>query len=116
MGAGVDLTIPEGGSSPMSSKRAGLPAAVACLILVALAILAVLGVQASLDGNALLAQTWFGPPLLASCPFYGQGYADLDHGFYIRGFTGTNLSLVTLGYSTSTPGLFSRPLTPRRNA
>ena len=100
----------------MLSQRACLPAAAARITLVALAILAVLGVQASLGGNALLAQTWFGPPLLASCPFYGQGYADLDHGFYISGYTGTNLSLVTLGYSTTTPGLFSISLTAHRNA
>jgi hypothetical protein len=97
----------------MLSKRACLPAAASRITLVALASLSVV---ASLGGTALLAQTWFGPPLVASCPFYGQGYADLEHGFYVTGYPGTNLSLVTLGYSTSTPGLFSISLTARRNA
>src|SRR5258708_25128483 len=101
----------------MLSKRACLPAAAAARInLASLSVVAVFAVVASLSGNALLAQTWFGPPLVASCPFYGQGYVDLDHGFYISGYPGTNLSLVTLGYSTSTPGLFSISLTAHRNA
>ena len=97
----------------MSSKPACPPAAAARLTL---AILASLAVLPSLGGNALLAQTWFGPPLVASCPFSGQGSAGLEHGFYFTGYPGTNLSLVTLGYSTSTPGLFSISLTARRGA
>jgi hypothetical protein len=96
----------------MSSKPACLPAAAR----LALAALASLSVVASLSGNALQAQTWFGPPLVASCPFYGQGFAGLEHGFYVTAYPGTNLSLVTLGYSTTTPGLFSLSLTARRNA
>ncbi|HEY6322264.1 MAG TPA: hypothetical protein VJA16_11965 [Thermoanaerobaculia bacterium] len=97
----------------MLSKRTCLPAAASRITL---AILAGLTVVTSPGGNALLAQTWFGPPLVASCPFSGQGFADLFHGFYVSGYPGTNLSLVTLGYSTTTPGLFSISLTARRNA
>jgi hypothetical protein len=79
--------------------------------------LTILAVLASSGGNALLAQqTYFGPPLAVSCPFYGQGYVDLSHGFYVTGYPGTNLSLVTLGYNTPTPGLFSISLTARRNS
>ncbi|MBV8203157.1 MAG: hypothetical protein JOZ15_21285 [Acidobacteria bacterium] len=79
--------------------------------------LAVFAVLAGLHGDALLAQNnYFGPPLAVSCPFYGQGYADLSHGFYVTGYPGTNLSLVTLGYNTPTPGLFSISLTARRNS
>jgi len=97
----------------MHSQRACLPAAASRIIL---AILAGLTVVASPGGNALLAQTWFGPPLVASCPFSGQGLAGLEHGFYVSAYPGTNLSLVTLGYSTNTPGTFSISLTARRNA
>jgi hypothetical protein len=97
----------------MLSQRASLPAAASRITL---AILAGLTVVASPGANALLAQTWFGPPLVASCPFSGQGFAGLEHGFYVSAYPGTNLSLVTLGYSTNTPGTFSISLTARRNA
>jgi len=97
----------------MSWNPACLQAAAGRLTRVALTSLAAV---ASLGGSALHAQTWFGPPLVVSCPFYGQGFAGLGHGFYVTGYTGTNLSLVTLGYSTTTPGLFSISLTARRNA
>jgi len=97
----------------MLSKRACLPAAASRI---ALAVLASLAVVASPGGHALLAQTWFGPPQVAACPFSGQGNAGLEHGFYVTGYPGTNLSLVTLGYSTNTPGVFSISLTARRNA
>jgi hypothetical protein len=97
----------------MHSQRACLPAAASRITL---AVLAVLGFQLSLGGNPLLAQTWFGPPLVASCPFAGQGFANPVHGFYISGYPATNLSLVTLGYSTNTPGIFSISLTAHRNA
>jgi hypothetical protein len=100
----------------MHSQRACLPAAASRITLAVLAALAILGVQASLGGNVLLAQTWFGPPLVASCPFAGRGFAGLEHGFYISGYPATDLSLVTLGYSTSTPGIFSISLTAHRNA
>jgi hypothetical protein len=97
----------------MLSQRACLPAAASRITLAALASLSVM---ASPGGHALLAQTWFGPPLVASCPFSGQANAGLEHGFYVTAYPGTNLSLVTLGYSTNTPGVFSISLTPRRNA
>jgi hypothetical protein len=97
----------------MSSKPACLPAVAGRFTLAALASLSVV---ASLGGNALQAQTWFGPPLVASCPFSGQGFAGLEHGFYVTGYPGTNLALVTLGYSATAPGLFSISLTARRNA
>jgi hypothetical protein len=97
----------------MLSQRACLPAAASRITL---AILAGLTVVASPGGNALLAQTWFGPPLVASCPFSGQGAAGLEHGFFVSAYPGTNLALVTLGYSTNTPGTFSISLTARRNA
>ena len=97
----------------MLSNRACLPAAASRITL---AVLASLAVVASPGGHALLAQTWFGPPQVASCPFSGQGNAGLEHGFYVTGYPGTNLSLVTLGYSTTTPGTFSISLTARRNA
>ena len=100
----------------MHSKRTCLPAAAPRFTLAVTMVIASLAVVATLDGNALLAQTWFGPPLVASCPFYGQGFADLSHGFYVTGYTGTNLSLVTLGYSSPTPGIFSISVTARRNA
>jgi hypothetical protein len=94
----------------MLSKHSYPPSAIARLTLASLVVLA------GTSGNALLGQTYFGPPLAVSCPFYGQGYADLSHGFYVTGYPGNNLSLVTLGYNTSTPGLFSISLTARRNS
>jgi hypothetical protein len=97
----------------MLSQRTCLPAAASRITL---AILAGLTVVASPGGDALLAQTWYGPPLVASCPFDGQGYVGLEHGFYVTGYPGTNLSLVTLGYSSPTPGLFSISLIARRNS
>src|SRR5437879_5719854 len=101
----------EKGGKPMHSQPASLPVASSRIALAALAILAVLGVQASLGGNALLAQ-----PLVASCPFYGYGYAGLGHGFYVTDYPSTNLALVTLGYSDTSPGQFSISLTAHRNA
>jgi len=77
---------------------------------------AILALLASLGGNAALAQDWFGPPLVVSCPFFGKGYVDLSHGFYVTRYQGNNLSKVTLGYSTTTPGVFSISLTARRNS
>jgi hypothetical protein len=82
----------------------------------ALVTLAMLAFLTGPGGNALLAQSYFGPLLAVSCPYYGQGYADLSHGFYVTGYPGNNLSLVTLGYNTPTPGLFSISLTARRNS
>jgi hypothetical protein len=96
----------------MLSQRACLPAASR----ITLAILAGLTVVASPGGHALLAQTWFGPPLVASCPFSGHVCAGLAHGSFVSGDPAPALSPVTLGYSPSTPGLFSISLTARRNA
>ncbi|HVT61795.1 MAG TPA: hypothetical protein VHR45_25780 [Thermoanaerobaculia bacterium] len=51
-----------------------------------------------------------------SCPFFGRGTSGVYHGFYVTGYTGTNISTVTLGYTTDTPGRFSISLTARRNS
>ena len=51
-----------------------------------------------------------------SCAFFGKGYSDVYHGFYVTNYMGNNLSTVTLAYTTNTAGQFSISLTAHRNA
>ncbi len=90
----------------MLFQHSSLPRAITRLVLAALTVLPLLG------AGALAAQS---TPTV-SCPFAGNGTADLFHGIYVTGYTGTNLGRVTLGYTTTTPGLFSISLTAHRNS
>ncbi|HLX07372.1 MAG TPA: hypothetical protein VKY89_05880 [Thermoanaerobaculia bacterium] len=76
-------------------------------ILTTLAVLAILG------GQPLSAQGYVS---VVSCPFFGVAETDIFHGIYITQYQGTNLSKVTLGYSSDESGLFSISLTARRGS
>jgi hypothetical protein len=75
--------------------------------------LVVLTVLAGLGGRPLSADVYSS---VISCPFFGVGSTDVFHGFYVPNYPAINLSKVTLGYSTNTPGLFTISLTARRNS
>lgn len=51
-----------------------------------------------------------------SCGFGNLAGTGLEHGFYVTGYPGKNISQVTLGYTTNTPGLFAISLTARRGS
>jgi hypothetical protein len=52
----------------------------------------------------------------AACAFFGRGYSDLYHGFYVTNYAGNNLSTVTLAYTATTAGQWFITLTAHRNS
>jgi hypothetical protein len=93
----------------MPATRPSSPSASPIIARLGLAVLPLL----SLLAGPLAAQT--GQPTV-SCAFAGRGTSDVFHGFYVTGYTGRNLSTVTLGYTTDTAGLFRISLTAHRAA
>lgn len=67
------------------------------------------------SGGALAAQP-FGQQTVISCPFHGFQGAEASNGFYIKDYSGTTLSQVTLAYDSSATQTFAIALTARRGS
>lgn len=68
-----------------------------------------------LGGEALAAQP-FGQQTVISCPFHGFQGAEASNGFYVKDYSGTTLSQVTLAYDSSATQTFAISLTARRGS
>jgi hypothetical protein len=90
----------------MPSQHVSPLRGLACLTLAILTVLV-------LSGAALSAQPFAATPI--SCPFLGTGSTVTFDGFYIAGYTGNNLSQVTLGYTGGVAELYGISLTAHRN-
>jgi hypothetical protein len=68
-----------------------------------------------LGGRALAAQP-FGQQTVIACPFHGFQGAEASNGFYVKDYSGTTLSQVTLAYDSSATQTFAIALTARRGS
>ncbi len=89
----------------MPHKHCSFAIAAARLALLLTALLAAAAPLAAQEGQATV-----------SCAFFGRGYSDLYHGFYVTNYTGTNLSTVTLAYTAGHAGQVAITLTAHRNS
>ncbi len=67
-------------------------------------------------GAAALTAQPFGQQTVLSCPFHGFQGAEASNGFYVKDFSGTTLSQVTLAYDASATQTFVIALTARRGS